>query len=62
MRADKPVLCVEAQGMRALQEDMRATGIIFKSPGETFDQMCLRIAREYGIEPSDARIELENFQ
>lgn len=54
---------VEAEGVRNLQRDMvRATGIIFRANGETYQDLCLRIAGEYGISVETARDELVHFQ
>ena len=62
MNDKRALLSVEADGLRRLQSEMRLTGIVVKSIGESFEYMCLRIANEYDIPVHVARKELEHFE
>jgi hypothetical protein len=62
MEQGRARLKVEGQGLLDLQADVRSTGIIFRSDGETFEHMCVRISHEYGAPLADVKIELEHFQ
>lgn len=52
---------VEGQGLRTLEADMRCTGIIYRTKGETFESFCERIAAEYHLTLDTARIALERY-
>ncbi len=52
---------VEGDGLRTLARDLRCSGIVYRFPGETFDQFCARIAAEYYLRIDTARGALEHL-
>jgi hypothetical protein len=63
MARDEPITCIEAQGLRELQADLKQrSSVIFRVSGESFDQFSKRIAAEYGARLYQVQIELEPFQ